>query len=66
MTLEPSATDRMTDKLLAIESWSFRLRREIRLRQVTPESARVAMARYCKEIQYRLDELKELAEKEDG
>jgi hypothetical protein len=57
----PTTKDRMVDKLIAIESWAYRLRHLITGETlVPPEKVRMA----CTEIQYRFDELKKLAEKE--
>ena len=63
MPIEPTARDRMLDKLLAIESWAYKLRHAITsdsVAGVPPETPHAIVARACKEIQHLFYELREI------
>jgi hypothetical protein len=70
--MELTPKDRMIDKLIAIESWAYRLRHvltdtdPLKMGPLhgTEKKIKEITLRACTEIQYRFHELKQLAEKE--
>jgi hypothetical protein len=64
MTLEPTRTDEMVGKLLAIEMWAYHLRHALTADRGRAPKEKVALA--CTEIQYGFDQLKELTTQKEG